>query len=326
MPNISMPDLIALKSTVGSDDNVWGNKLNEITDSIQATLESIITDLNFVTGINSIWEVKAYATFNDFPLNGEPSVIYYAIDTQLSYQWDGLYIVVGLGNSSGVTSVNSRVGAILLTKSDVGLSNVDNTSDLNKVISTATQNALNNKQPLNSDLTAIANLSTDGMVIKTGSGTAETRSVEVSGKGLSVSNGNGVNGNPTITSNATSSNIANSIVYRDENGNFLAGTIGADISGNSATATKFASSKTIGIMTGDVTSSGSSFNGSANNSNVTVIANDVVNNVKLANMSAMTLKGNNTSETADPKDLTVSELDIMLGIKKKAMMYAIVLG
>ena len=35
---------------------------------------------------------------------------------------------------------------VVLTKSDIGLGNVDNTSDLNKPISTATQNALNAKQ------------------------------------------------------------------------------------------------------------------------------------------------------------------------------------
>ena len=38
------------------------------------------------------------------------------------------------------------VGNIDLSKSDVGLGNVDNTSDLNKPISTSTQNALNNKE------------------------------------------------------------------------------------------------------------------------------------------------------------------------------------
>lgn len=42
----------------------------------------------------------------------------------------------------------------------VGLGNVDNTSDANKPISTATQSALDAKQPLDSDLTAIAALST----------------------------------------------------------------------------------------------------------------------------------------------------------------------
>jgi len=143
MPNISMPDLIALKATVGEDEGVWGNKFNEITDSIQATLESIITDLNFVTGLNSTWKVEAYSAYAEFPLVGEPLVIYYAIDTQLSYQWDGLYIQVGMGDSSGVVSVNNRTGAIILTKADVGLGNVDNTSDANKPVSTATQTTLN---------------------------------------------------------------------------------------------------------------------------------------------------------------------------------------
>lgn len=47
---------------------------------------------------------------------------------------------------------------LALTKSDVGLANVDNTSDAGKPISTATQAALDAKQPLDSDLTAIAGL------------------------------------------------------------------------------------------------------------------------------------------------------------------------
>lgn len=46
-----------------------------------------------------------------------------------------------------------------LNKSAVGLSNVDNTSDVNKPVSTATQSALDIKQDLDSDLTAIAALS-----------------------------------------------------------------------------------------------------------------------------------------------------------------------
>jgi len=48
-------------------------------------------------------------------------------------------------NTDSVSSVAGRTGAITLTKADVGLANVDNTSDLNKPISTATQTALNNK-------------------------------------------------------------------------------------------------------------------------------------------------------------------------------------
>ncbi|MBP0581869.1 hypothetical protein J8I29_21245 [Labrys sp. LIt4] len=44
-----------------------------------------------------------------------------------------------------VTSVAGRTGAVTLVKGDVSLGNVDNTSDLNKPISTATQAALNTK-------------------------------------------------------------------------------------------------------------------------------------------------------------------------------------
>jgi hypothetical protein len=44
-----------------------------------------------------------------------------------------------------VTSVAGRVGAVVLTKEDVGLANVANTTDAAKPVSTATQNALDGK-------------------------------------------------------------------------------------------------------------------------------------------------------------------------------------
>lgn len=46
-----------------------------------------------------------------------------------------------------VTSVNSLTGAVTLTKASIALGNVDNTTDLGKPISTATQTALNTKEP-----------------------------------------------------------------------------------------------------------------------------------------------------------------------------------
>ncbi|NBW17901.1 MAG: hypothetical protein EBR82_59005, partial [Caulobacteraceae bacterium] len=51
----------------------------------------------------------------------------------------------GAPPASGVTSVAGRTGDVTLAKSDVGLGNVDNTSDANKPISTATQTALDGK-------------------------------------------------------------------------------------------------------------------------------------------------------------------------------------
>lgn len=47
---------------------------------------------------------------------------------------------------NNVSVVTNKVANITLNKVAVGLGNVDNTSDLNKPISTATQTALNNKQ------------------------------------------------------------------------------------------------------------------------------------------------------------------------------------
>ena len=56
-------------------------------------------------------------------------------------------------SAAPVQSVAGKTGAVTLAKGDVGLGNVDNTSDLNKPISTATQTALDGKQPVGSYLT-----------------------------------------------------------------------------------------------------------------------------------------------------------------------------
>ncbi|MFZ1250620.1 MAG: GDSL-type esterase/lipase family protein [Candidatus Microsaccharimonas sp.] len=53
-----------------------------------------------------------------------------------------------------VTSVAGKTGDVSVVKADVGLSNVDNTSDENKPVSTATQTALDNKATLSHTHTA----------------------------------------------------------------------------------------------------------------------------------------------------------------------------
>ena len=52
----------------------------------------------------------------------------------------------GSGSTGAVTSVNTKTGAVVLAKADIGLANVDNTSDANKPVSTATQTALDTKE------------------------------------------------------------------------------------------------------------------------------------------------------------------------------------
>ena len=61
-----------------------------------------------------------------------------------------------------VTSVAGKTGAVALVKGDVGLSNVDNTSDANKPVSTATQTALNLKANASTQIIAGTGLTGGG--------------------------------------------------------------------------------------------------------------------------------------------------------------------
>lgn len=65
----------------------------------------------------------------------------------------------GPGGGGAVQSVAGRTGIVTLAKIDVGLSNVDNTSDANKPVSTAQQTALDLKLPVNSPILARGTLS-----------------------------------------------------------------------------------------------------------------------------------------------------------------------
>lgn len=104
------------------------------------------------------------------------------------------------GKVVAVKSDNSGYEHVTLSKSSVGLSNVDNTSDANKPVSTATQSALNSKAGLSSN-TFTANQTISGA----GSSSLSPRSVEITasaagqcgrfaiaGEGNSFQAGNGV--------------------------------------------------------------------------------------------------------------------------------------
>jgi hypothetical protein len=108
--------------------------------------------------------------------------------------------------------------------------------------------------------TARANLNTmidtgaNGLVARTSANVTSARAIAVSGTGLSVTNADGVAGNPTIASNATSANTASSIVARDGSGNFTAGTITAALAGNASTATALQTARAINGVNFDGTS------------------------------------------------------------------------
>lgn len=86
-------------------------------------------------------------------------------------------------------------------------------------VTSAIQTQLGNKQPLDADLTALAALATTGLIVRTGAGTAATRTI-TAGTGISVADGDGVAANPTITSTITQ--------YTDEMAQDAVGTILTD--------------------------------------------------------------------------------------------------
>ncbi len=77
-------------------------------------------------------------------------------------------------------------------------------------------------QPVDADLTALAALSTTGIVARTASNTYVPRSIATSGTGISISNGDLVSGNATITLNSDTTATINTIVLRDSAGRFRA--------------------------------------------------------------------------------------------------------
>lgn len=89
----------------------------------------------------------------------------------------------GNGNITAVESIGAEV--VTLNKSDVGLGNVDNTSDANKPISNATQAALNDKQ---SKITANGILKGDGTGTIIAADETEVSLVEITKDTVGLSN------------------------------------------------------------------------------------------------------------------------------------------
>lgn len=77
----------------------------------------------------------------DVAVQADTGVTWLLIDTDPSVaaNWKAI------DQSDAVQSVNGQTGTVVLAKTDVGLGNVDNTSDVNKPVSTAQQTALNAK-------------------------------------------------------------------------------------------------------------------------------------------------------------------------------------
>lgn len=161
--------------------NHTGTQSISTIDGLQLALDSKQTSGSYATLVDGkvpafqlpsyVDDVLEYADFASLPNIGETGKIYVTLDSNKTYRWSGstyieispspgstdsisegsvnkYYTDIRASGAAPVQSVAGRIGDIILTKNDVGLANVDNTSDANKPISTATQTALNGKASL----------------------------------------------------------------------------------------------------------------------------------------------------------------------------------
>lgn len=165
------------------DTSELNNKVQEFIDSkgapngLASLNESgIIPSAQLPSYVGDVIEVD---TFSNLPGTGESGKIYIVQDTNLTYRWSGTAYVeisksLALGETSSTaypgdkgkattdklnktsdkidavqtnleTHINNKSNPHEVNKAQVGLGNVDNTSDANKPISNATQTALNGK-------------------------------------------------------------------------------------------------------------------------------------------------------------------------------------
>lgn len=83
------------------------------------------------------------------------------------------------------------------------------------------------------DITALAAMAGTGFVSRTAANTYAQRTLQVTASsGITLTNADGVSGNPTINVASASTNAANNLVIRDASGNFAANVITADLVGD----------------------------------------------------------------------------------------------
>jgi hypothetical protein len=234
-------------------------------------------------------DVLEFDNLASFPTTGETGKIYTAKDTNRTYRWGGsTYIQI---TSGAVDSVNGQTGAVTLTTSNIneGTNQYFTTSRARQSISLTTTGSGN----------ATYNSTTGVLNIPNTTYTLPTASSSVTGGTKLFSDTV-----QSVVANAVTATAARTYGIQVNS----SGQLVVNVPWTDANTTYTGSTSVIlngsaferAALTGDVTAS--------QNSNATTIANNAVNNAKLADMAQNTIKGRVSSGAGDPEDLTALQV------------------
>ncbi len=148
--NLGTPTAVTDAATKGYVDNSVSGLEDQTNKNVAGGYVGLETDgkinQNYLpAGINlsTVYTVGDQSAQDGLsPISGDVAI---RTDESKTYVYDGSSWVELQNPTDAVTSVNGQVGVVSLSKTDVGLGNVDNTSDLDKPVSTATQSSLDLK-------------------------------------------------------------------------------------------------------------------------------------------------------------------------------------
>lgn len=264
----------------------------------------------------------AYPETNDVGWGPDATDWAVAVTNGMLQKAGGLFILlddVDFGSSFGLissyftsrTSNAAASGAVRLANTDaIKWRNGANSADLSLTVSSdelyfegaPVQNLISVSDTSTIDLTlsardlsaAIVALSITDSLISASAAIAVSKLAALTASRAVVSDGSGFISAATTTAteigyvNGVTSSIQTQLNAKQDSGNYIT------------------------ALTSDVTASGPG-------SVAATIANNVVSNAKLAQMPTLTIKGNNTGGTANALDLTVSQVNTMLGALSNPM-------
>lgn len=226
---------------IGTNVQAWDAGLDDIAGLA-------VTDGNIIVGDGANWVAESGATARTslgVPANdgtGATGTWSISISGNAATVTDGVYTSGSYANPSWITSLDD--GKVLPTM----------TGNSGKYLTT---------DGTNSNWTTLP-------AINNGTLSLATSGTGISGSATFTANQSG-GSTFTVTSNATNNNVVSTIVARDGSGNFSAGTITANLSGNATTSSSTTgNAATATTLQTARTINGVSFNGSAN---ITVTAN-----------------------------------------------------